>query len=186
MQRGSEVLAVGDPSTPVQFIDVRDLAEWMVRMIERRGTGLHNAVGPVPPADMSRVIAAARSTANPPPTVTWVPSSWLRAQNDRGLFSGLLFWEINKGALSGISNARALAQGLTTRSVRDTLADTLRFLQTRPPQTQVTAGYRPKPGGGFERVELPWPEYLQREKAVLAAWHASAPAAAAPTVPAGQ
>lgn len=174
MQRGGEVLAAGDPSTPVQFIDVRDLAEWIVRMIERRGTGLYNAVGPVPPTDVLHVIDAARSTAAPPPRVTWVPSSWLATQKDRGLFGGLLFWEINRGALSGISNARALAQGLTTRSVKATLADTWRFLQTQPPPAQVTAGYRPKAGGGFERVQLPWPEYLQREKAVLAAWHASA------------
>src|SRR6185437_9110606 len=101
MQRGGEVLAVGDPSTPVQFIDVRDLAEWIVRMIERRGTGLYNAVGPVPPTDVLHVIDAARSTAAPPPRVTWVPSSWLATQKDRGLFGGLLFWEINRGALSG-------------------------------------------------------------------------------------
>jgi len=172
MQRGGEVLAAGDPSTPVQLIDVRDLAEWMVRMIERRGTGIYNAVGPIPPTDLGHVIEAARGTATAPPKVTWVPRSWLAAQPDKDLFSGLLFWEINKGALSGISNARALAQGLTTRAVQVTLADTLRFLQTQPPQTQVTAGYRPKAGGGFERVRLPWPEYLQRERAVLAAWHA--------------
>jgi len=173
MQRGGEVLSVGDPSTPVQFIDVRDLAEWIVRMIERRATGIYNAVGPIPPTDLGHVIDAARMTAASPAKVTWVPRSWLAGQKDKDLFSGLLFWEINRGALSGISNARALAQGLTTRSVQVTLADTLRFLKTQPPQTQVTAGYRPKAGGGFERVQLPWPEYLQREKAVLAAWHAS-------------
>src|SRR6185437_2683369 len=165
MQRGGEVLAVGDPSTPVQFIDVRDLAEWIVRMIERRRTGVYNAVGPVPPTDLSHLVAAARGTATHPPKVTWVPSSWLAAQKDTGLFSGLRFWEINRGALSGISNARALEQGLTTRSVEVTLADTLRLLQARPLPTEVTAGYRPKPGGGFEPVRLPWPEYLQREKA---------------------
>jgi 2'-hydroxyisoflavone reductase len=184
MQRGGEVLAAGDPSTPVQFIDVRDLAEWIVRMIERHGAGLYNAVGPVPPTDLCHVIDAARSTATAPPKVTWVPGSWLRTQKDSGLFSGLLFWEINRGALSGIGNARALAQGLTTRSLKVTLADTLRLLQTQPSPTQVTAGYRPKAGGGFERVQLTWTEYLQREKAVLAAWHASTPRAAAPRVPA--
>jgi len=172
MQRGGEALAAGDPSTPVQFIDVRDLSEWMVRMIEERGIGTYNVVGPVPATDLTHVIDGARATAPVPPKVTWVPSSWLSAQKDRGVFGGLLFWELNKGALSGISNARALARGLTTRSVRVTLTDTLRWLQTQPPQTDILTGFRPKPDGGFEPVRLPWPAYLEREQALLSAWHA--------------
>ena len=43
-----EVLAPGRPDRYVQFIDVRDLAEWTVRMIERGGTGVYNAVCPRP------------------------------------------------------------------------------------------------------------------------------------------
>lgn len=43
--RGGEVLAPGRPERYVQFIDVRDLAEWIVRMVERRGTGIYNASG---------------------------------------------------------------------------------------------------------------------------------------------
>jgi 2'-hydroxyisoflavone reductase len=173
MQRGGEVLAAGDPSTPVQFIDVRDLSEWIVRVIEKRETGIYNAVGPEPPTDLAHIIGAARATTPIPPKVTWVPSSWLSTQKDRDAFGGLLFWEFNKGALSGISNARALARGLTTRTVGVTLADTLRWLQQRPAQTEIRTGYRPKPGGGgFEPIELPWPAYLEREKALLSAWHA--------------
>jgi 2'-hydroxyisoflavone reductase len=172
MQRGGEVLAAGDPSTPIQFIDVRDLAQWIVRMIEKRGTGIYNAVGPEPATDLAHVIDAARNTVPVPPTVTWVPRSWLSVQKDRELFDGLLFWEFNKGALSGISNARALTQGLTTRPVGVTLADTSGWLQKQPTQTEILTGFRPKAGGGFEPVRMAWPEYLGREKALLAAWHA--------------
>jgi len=173
MQRGGEVLAAGDPSTPVQFIDVRDLSEWIVRLVERRRTGIYNAVGPVPATDLAHVINAARATAPVPPKVTWVPSSWLSTQKDREVFGGLLFWEFNRGALSGISNARALAQDLTTRTVAVTLTDTLRWLQRQPLQTEIRIGYRPRPGGGgFEPIQLPWPAYLEREKALLSAWHA--------------
>lgn len=172
MQRGGEVLAPGEPSTPVQFIDVRDLAEWTVRMMEKRGTGIYNAVGPVPATDLAHVIDAARTTAPAPPTVTWVSRSWLSTQKDRDLFSGLLFWELNRGTLSGISNTRALARGLTTRSVGTTLADTLHWLERQPPQTEVLTGFRPKASGGFEPVRLPWREYLEHEKALLTAWHA--------------
>ena len=46
LDRGGEVLAPGDPSDPVQFIDGRDLAEWVIRMVEQRETGIYNATGP--------------------------------------------------------------------------------------------------------------------------------------------
>jgi len=173
MQRGGEVLAAGDPSTPVQFIDVRDLGEWIVRMIEKHGTGTYNALGPVPPTDLAHVIDAARLTAPVPPRVTWVPSRWLSTRKDKDSFAGLLFWELNKGSLSGISNRRAVEQGLTTRSVRVTLSDTHRWLQDQPPQQEILLGYRPKADrSGFEPVRMTWPAYLEREQALLAAWHA--------------
>jgi len=171
MQRGGEVLALGEPATPVQFIDVRDLAEWLVHMIEKRGTGTYNAVGPEPPTDLGKVVDAARIAVPVPPTVTWIPRSFISSQKDRELFGGLLFWEFNKGALTGISNARALVQGLTTRSVAVTLADTLRWLRGQPQQSEVLTGYRPSASGAFEAVRLPWQEYLDHEKALLAAWH---------------
>jgi 2'-hydroxyisoflavone reductase len=175
MRHTGEVLAAGDFSTPVQFIDVRDLAEWIVRMIEMRAAGIYNAVGPVPPIDLAEVIDVAASTTAPmPPKVTWVPRSWLSTWKDREIASGLLFWELNRGWLSGISNARALAQGLTARSVAVTFADTWRWLQKQPPQADVRIGYRPKlDGSGFEPIDLPWPTYLDREKELLSAWHAS-------------
>lgn len=172
MHQGGEVLAVGDPRTPVQFIDVRDLAKWTLRMIEKRRTGIYNAVGPVPPTDLAGLVDAARSTAPSRPKVTWVTSSWLSSQRDKGTFDGLLFWDFNKGHLTGFSNARALAQGLTTRSVALTMADEWHWLQHQPPQTAVFTGFRPKAdGSGFEPVTVPWPTYLARERAILSAWH---------------
>ena len=44
--RGGEVLAPGNPDAPVQVIDVRDLAEWTIRMVEQGQTGVFNATGP--------------------------------------------------------------------------------------------------------------------------------------------
>ena len=173
MHRGGEVLAVGDPHTPVQFIDVRDLAAWTVRMIDNHGTGIYNAAGPVPPTDLGGLVQAARDTA--PllrPRVTWVTSAWLSTQRDKDTFDGLRFWELNKGHLTGFSNARALAQGLTTRSVGTTLSDEWHWLEQQPAPTALFIGFRPKPdGSGFVSVTVPWSTYLAREGAMLAAWH---------------
>ncbi|HEV7546064.1 MAG TPA: NAD-dependent epimerase/dehydratase family protein, partial [Reyranella sp.] len=46
LARGGEILAPGDGSDPVQFIDARDLAEWTIRMAERQTIGAFNAGGP--------------------------------------------------------------------------------------------------------------------------------------------
>ena len=46
LARGGDVAAPGDGTDPVQFIDARDLAEWTIRMAERRTFGTFNATGP--------------------------------------------------------------------------------------------------------------------------------------------
>ncbi|HET7377843.1 MAG TPA: epimerase, partial [Anaerolineae bacterium] len=38
--QGGEMLAPGQPDQPVQFIDARDLAEWTIKMIETKHTGI--------------------------------------------------------------------------------------------------------------------------------------------------
>ena len=68
IDRGGEVLAPGDPSDSVQFIDGRDLAEWVIRMAEQRQTGIYNATGPDKTLGVGAMLegikAANKSTAN--------------------------------------------------------------------------------------------------------------------------
>jgi 2'-hydroxyisoflavone reductase len=61
--RGGEILAPGDPRTPVQFIDVRDLAEWTLRMIEGEQAGIFNANGPEQVLTMADFLETCRVTA---------------------------------------------------------------------------------------------------------------------------
>src|SRR5512136_1410936 len=43
--QGGEVLAPGNPDQPQQIIDARDMARWIVQMVEAKRTGVFNAVG---------------------------------------------------------------------------------------------------------------------------------------------
>ena len=54
VHRGGEVLAPGAPADPTQFIDVRDLTQWMVRCLENGVTGVYNATGPRAPLEHRR------------------------------------------------------------------------------------------------------------------------------------
>ena len=50
LQRGGEVLAPGEPASPVQFIDTRDAAAWLLLQAERQAAGTFNLTGPCRPA----------------------------------------------------------------------------------------------------------------------------------------
>jgi nucleoside-diphosphate-sugar epimerase len=170
---GGEILAAGDRSTPVQYIDVRDLAEWVVRLAEGNVTGTFNVLSPS--HGLAEVIESAASAAPEPARITWVPTVWLAAQASPETWGTLLFWKINEGVLTRISNARATANGLTFRSLGTTLADTLAWYerQSEVSRSTLNAGFRRDPtSGDFVQVRLPWPDFLARERETLAAWHA--------------
>jgi len=158
IDRGGEVLAPGDPSDPVQFIDGRDLAEWVIRMAENRETGTYNATGPDKTLGVGAMLegikAANKSTAN----FTWVKTDFLEAQKVAP-WSDMPVWVPPRGEEGGmgrISIQRALAKGLTFRPLADTARDTLAWFKSQPPerQSKVKAGLSP-----------------EREAEVLAAWH---------------
>ena len=75
--RGGEILAPGRPDRYVQFIDVRDLAEWIVRMVERKETGVYNANGLRNNLTMERVLEECRTASGSDATFTWVSEEFL-------------------------------------------------------------------------------------------------------------
>jgi 2'-hydroxyisoflavone reductase len=125
VHRGGNVLVPGKPGDPVQYIDVRDLTEWMVRLLENGTTGVFNAVGPTAPLTMAEFVHGLRAVTAARVTWTWADDDdFLRAEK-------LLYaipWLLPEGDLAGaarISNARAIAAGLTFRPLAVTARDTL-------------------------------------------------------------
>src|SRR5436853_839896 len=80
IDRAGEVLAPGNPSDPVQFIDARDLAEWTIRMVENRETGIYNAVGPAKPLMIGEMLDEIKSALNSDAKFTWLPADFLQQQ----------------------------------------------------------------------------------------------------------
>jgi nucleoside-diphosphate-sugar epimerase len=74
----AEMIVPGDPQHPMQLIDVRDLATWMIAMTERRATGVYNATGPERPMALLDVA---------PPPWKLQRSSALAHRNSRGASS---------------------------------------------------------------------------------------------------
>src|SRR5437867_1721822 len=80
IDRGGEVLAPGDPSDPVQFIDARDLAEWTIRMAENGETGIYNATGPEKKLGIGEMVNGIKGALTAKANLTWVNTDFLEQQ----------------------------------------------------------------------------------------------------------
>ena len=130
MAEGGEVLAPGKPERPVRFIDVRDLAEWIVRCVERKLTGTFNADGPV--------VAFGDLV-----TGTWVSEEFLLA-NKVEPWSELPLWipesDADNAGFTSVNCAKAVAAGLRYRPIEETVRATLEWAKTRPGDYKWRAG----------------------------------------------
>jgi len=126
--KGGEIAVPGAPTDPLQLIDVRDLAEWLVLMVENRTIGQFNGLGPDKPMTWGRVIAACQKATATPSTLTWIPGEFVAKQE------GIDFpiWAPYVGETKGFhtwKNDRAVKAGLRFRPVEQTVADTLAWYQ---------------------------------------------------------
>ena len=155
MMRGGDVLAPGRPGRGVAFIDVRDLAEWMVRLVEQRVGGTFLADGPAgAPVPIGHVLdacmRAARQRGMPPARLVWAPDEWLLAHKV-GPWMELPLWipefDPESAGFFDENCAKARAAGLTFRSLEETVRATLDWARARPPGVRGPAGMAPDTEG---------------------------------------
>ena len=122
LAEGGDVLAPGDPDAPVQFVDARDLAAWMVGLAERGPGGPLNATGPATRLTMLGALERMDGDF----TLYWVDD---RTVLDAGIepWMELPLWIPGPewAGLLTVDISRALAAGLTFRPLEETARDTL-------------------------------------------------------------
>jgi 2'-hydroxyisoflavone reductase len=153
--QGGEMLVPGAPEDPVQIIDVRDLAEWMIRAIETGAVGVYNATGPAQELSMRAMLAGCAAGTGGDASPVWADPGFLA---EREL--ALPIWSPPEGESAGlhrVSIARALAAGLAFRPLEVTARDSLAWHAALPEEL------RPR--------VLP-PIELAQEAEALAAWKA--------------
>jgi 2'-hydroxyisoflavone reductase len=155
LARGGTVLAPGNPSDPIQVIDARDMATWIVSLLGTSVSGPFHAVSPAPPFGFGDMLAESAAEVAPPGTqLRWVPSDFLLAQGVNG--SDLPLWsEGDPGAdnMNSADPAAAYGTGLSPRPLRQTIADI-----RAEPRT---------PGSGRPGVGIA----TEREAGLLALWN---------------
>lgn len=130
--RGGRVLAPNSPDYAVQFIDVRDLAQWILLATEARLTGPFNVTGPREPLPLGRLLETCRQVSGSDTAFTWVDDAFLLA-HEVAPYAELPLWVPSEyGGFNAFSIDKALAAGLAFRPVADTVRDTLEWAMGRP------------------------------------------------------
>ncbi|GAB2740860.1 SDR family oxidoreductase [Streptomyces bullii] len=148
--RGGATLAPGPRDLPLQYVDVRDLAEWILQAAERELSGPYNLISPRGHATTGSLLDACVRVTGGTAELRWTaPEVILEAGIEP--WTQLPVW-VPPGsdlhdALHGADVSRAVAAGLRCRPVEETVADTWRWLRS----IGGTAPHRPdRPTPGID------------------------------------
>lgn len=132
LARGGEVLAPGKPDDPMQMIDVRDLAEFMVRLLEDKRRGIYNVAGPKTTLAAREFYPAAAKAIDAKVKFTYVDDYDFLAAHK---IEEAIPWAMLKGndyGMMSVKNDKAIAAGLTFRPLATTVRDTLAWWPSVP------------------------------------------------------
>ena len=140
--RGGDVLVPDQPEAPVQIIDVRDLADWIIRLIEQHRSGTYNATGPDYKLTLGKLLEVSKQVSGSNARFRWASVDFLN-QNEIAPWSDLPVWVPDDEESAGFSRvdvSKAIQAGLTFRPLEETVRDTLEWAQSRPPDHKCGAG----------------------------------------------
>jgi 2'-hydroxyisoflavone reductase len=137
----------------VQYIDVRDLAAWIVAMSSKQQTGTYNATGPDYELRLGKLLEECEAASGSDAKLVWVSEEFLE-QNGVEAFTELPLWVPREyGAMLAVDCGRAIEAGLAFRPLSETIRDVLEWDSMRT-ETDLAAGLKP-----------------ERERELLSAWH---------------
>jgi 2'-hydroxyisoflavone reductase len=140
--RGGEVLAPQKPEAPIQIIDVRDLSDFLVKLIEERASGIYNATGPDYELTIGKLLDVSRQWTGSNANIHWASVEFLN-QHKVQAWSDMPTWipDDEEGVgFSRVNVAKAIAAGLKFRPLEQTVRDTLAWAQRRPAKHEWRAG----------------------------------------------
>ena len=140
--RGGDVLVPEKPGVPVQIIDVRDLSDFIIKLIEEDASGIYNATGPDYELTLGTMLEACKQVSNSDARFHWASVEFLN-QNNVVAWSDMPVWVPDTEEDAGFSRvdvSKAINAGLKFRPLEETVRDTLEWAKTRPPDHEWRAG----------------------------------------------
>jgi 2'-hydroxyisoflavone reductase len=145
---GGAMLAPEPADLPVQLVDVRDLAAFMLDHAERRTGDLFNVTGPKDVLTMAQLLETCVEIGAGGTSIVWAGVEFLRERalhepGDHG-WEQLPYWYTEEPGFSAFDVSKALAAGLSLRPLAETIADTLAWDRTREQTWPMGAGIDPE------------------------------------------
>jgi 2'-hydroxyisoflavone reductase len=140
--RGGDVLAPQKPEAPIQVVDVRDLADFIIKLIQENASGIYNATGPDYELTMGELLDVSKQVTGSDANFRWASVEFLN-QNKVESWSDMPTWvpDDEEGAgFSRLDVSKAIQAGLKFRALEETVRDTLEWAQTRPSDHAWRAG----------------------------------------------
>jgi 2'-hydroxyisoflavone reductase len=140
--RGGEVLAPQGPEAPIQVIDVRDLADFTIKLIQDNAWGVYNATGPDYELTIGKLLEVSKQVSGSDANFKWASVDFL-SQHKVEPWSDMPAWvpDDEEGAgFSRIDISKAIEAGLRFRPLEETVRDTLEWARTRPADHEWRAG----------------------------------------------
>ena len=161
IEKGGEMIIPGAPDEVVQYIDVRDLAEWMIRLAENKAAGIYNGSGPASPTTTNAFVHGVHASFNSP--ISYVQIDDIDFLQENGII-GIQPWVIQLPQYAGMSkseNAKAIQADLTFRPLSETVWATWKWWNS----DAVDEERRKNILEGEN-------SFMQREKGILKSWKA--------------
>jgi 2'-hydroxyisoflavone reductase len=160
---GGNMIVPGSPSDPIQLIDVRDLADWIIHCLENKVVGVYNATGPEKELSMKSFAEGVRKGVGSDVAFTWIANEFL---DSKGIHDQFPLYAPPTGETAGFHRAnvsRAVSKGLEFRPISDTAKATLDWYKSLPAvnQERVAPQFAQRPN------EEAW---LATEKRLLESW----------------
>ena len=157
VSNGGEVMAPVGPSEPAQFVDARDLAEFVAHVLEIDDGGTYNVTGPRAAITIGDVLAACAHESASETQFTWVDAAFLKEQGVQPWMEVPLWvpQDTPERSIVQADVTRAMERGLRIRPLPQTVRDTLAWART----------------AGKQRVNLTAGLTQEREADLLERWH---------------
>ena len=140
--RGGDVLAPQKPEAPIQVIDVRDLSNFILKLIQENASGVYNATGPDYELNIGKLLDVSKQVTGSNANIHWASVDFLN-QHKVEAWSDMPTWvpDDEEGVgFSRVDVSKAIEAGLRFRPLEETVRDTLAWAQTRPADHEWRAG----------------------------------------------
>jgi 2'-hydroxyisoflavone reductase len=140
--RGGTMLAPGPADAPMQWVDARDLAAFVLDLVERRVGGTYNVVSPRDAHTIGELLETSARVAGADLEVAWAPPGFVK---EHGLTPSeesdpFPMWTPDEPGSHTFDTTRAMRAGLVTRSLEETVRDLLAWDAERGAPWPLEAG----------------------------------------------